>query len=239
MIRPLDHPTWPLARGRRVGGVFEQPAELDARLLLGLGGGLEADRPPGKRIHPGVHGDPERAARKLLYVTLCNPWHDIRIVPSSDIRLRHFVLRGQAMAPFCCVAPLPAITASCQHTKSWSYTAATPVHGLAQADSALLAILIEEALTAEILFVSWPAARTKAEERGMTPSAIDEAFAALQNRHYLKIKSIAAGPYTVELSATAFQRGVDAVVPGAEAARRQVIAALVNDPPARCASWPR
>jgi hypothetical protein len=86
MIRPLDHPTWPLARGRRVGGVFEQPAELDARLLLGLGGGLEADRPPGKRIHPGVHGDPERAARKLLYVTLCNPWHDIRIGGASDIR---------------------------------------------------------------------------------------------------------------------------------------------------------
>ena len=136
------------------------------------------------------------------------------------------------MAPFCCVAPLPAITASCQHTKSWSYTAATPVHGLAQADSALLAILIEEALTAEILFVSWPAARTKAEERGMTPSAIDEAFAALQNRQHLKITSIAGGPHTVELSATAFQLGVDAVVPGAEAARRQVIAVLVNDPPA-------
>jgi hypothetical protein len=66
----------------------------------------------------------------------------------------------------------------------------------------------------------------------MTPSAIDEAFAALQNRHYLKITSIAGGPHTVELSATAFQRGVDAVVPGAEAARRQVIAVLVNDPPA-------
>jgi len=113
-----------------------------------------------------------------------------------------------------------------------AYTAAAPVPGLAQADSALLAILIEDALAAEHLGVSWPAARTKAEERGMTPSAVDEAFAALRNRRYLTIRSIAAGPHTVELSATAFQRGVDAVVPGAEAARRQVIAALVNDPPA-------
>jgi len=66
----------------------------------------------------------------------------------------------------------------------------------------------------------------------MTPSAIDEAFAALQNKRYLKITSIAGGPHTVELSATAFRRGVDAVVPDAEAARRQVIAVLVNDPPA-------
>jgi hypothetical protein len=50
-----------------------------------------------------------------------------------------------------------------------AYTAAAPVHGLAQADSALLAILIEQALAAEHLGVHWPAARTKAEERGMTP----------------------------------------------------------------------
>jgi TIR domain len=113
-----------------------------------------------------------------------------------------------------------------------AYTAAAPVHGLAQADSALLAILIEQALAAEHLGVHWPAARAEAEERGMTPSAIDEAFAALQNKRYLTITSIAGGPHTVELSATAFRRGVDAVVPGAEAARRQVIAALVNDPPA-------
>ena len=113
-----------------------------------------------------------------------------------------------------------------------AYTAAAAIPGLTQADSALLAILIEEALAAEFLMVTWPAARAKAEERGMTPSAIDEAFAALQNRQYLKIRSIAGGPHTVELSAAAFRRGVDAVVPGAEAARRQVIAVLVNDPPA-------
>lgn len=113
-----------------------------------------------------------------------------------------------------------------------AYTTAAAIPGLTQADSALLAILIEEALAAEFLIVTWPAARAKAEERGMTPSAIDEAFAALQNRRYLTVRSIAGGPHTVELSAAAFQKGIDAVVPGAEAARRQVIAALVNDPPA-------
>jgi hypothetical protein len=113
-----------------------------------------------------------------------------------------------------------------------AYAAATPVPGLAPADSALLAVLIEEALAAEILIVNWPTARAKAEEQGMTPSAIDEAFAALENRRYLKIRSIAGGPHTVELSAAAFRRGVDAVILGAGAARRQVITVLVNDPPA-------
>jgi hypothetical protein len=104
--------------------------------------------------------------------------------------------------------------------------------GFTQADSALLAILIEEALAAEFLIVTWPVARAKAEERGMTPSAIDEAFVALQSRRYLKVRSMAGGPRTVELSAAAFNKGADAVVPGAEAARRQIIAALVSDPPA-------
>ena len=113
-----------------------------------------------------------------------------------------------------------------------AYTTAAAIPGLTQADSALLAILLEEALAAEFLIITWPIARAKAEERGMTPSAIDEAFAALENRRYLKVRSMAGGPHTVELSAAAFQKGIDAVVPGAEAARRQVIAALVNDSPA-------
>jgi hypothetical protein len=55
---------------------------------------------------------------------------------------------------------------------------------------------------------------------------------ALQNKHYFKIRSIAGGPHTVELSAAAFRRGIDAVVPGAGGVRRQIVAILVNDPPA-------
>jgi hypothetical protein len=73
-------------------------------------------------------------------------------------------------------------------------------------------------MAAGILFVNWPAAKAKAQERGMTLSAIDEAFTALRNRRYLP--------------ASAFRQGIDTVVPGAEVARRQVIAILVNDPPA-------
>jgi hypothetical protein len=60
------------------------------------------------------------------------------------------------------------------------------------------AVLVEEAPAAGILIVNWPTARAKAEERGTIPSAIDEACAALEkaleNRWYLKIRSIAGGP---------------------------------------------
>jgi hypothetical protein len=113
-----------------------------------------------------------------------------------------------------------------------AYTTAATIPGLTQADSALLAVLIEQALDAEFLVVSWPAAKAKAEERGMTGDLIEEAFSALLQRHYLKIRSFGGGAQTVELSEAAFRRGADAVVPGAEAARQQVIAALVNAPPA-------
>jgi integrase len=74
-----------------------------------------------------------------------------------------------------------------------AYTTAAAIPGLTQSDSALLAILIEEALAAELLMVTWPVARAKAEGRGMTPSAIDEAFAALENRRYLKVTLIELG----------------------------------------------
>jgi TIR domain len=112
-----------------------------------------------------------------------------------------------------------------------AYISAAPIPGLTQADSALLAILIEDALAAEMMFANWPAAKAKAEEQGMTPSAVDESFAALESKRYFKVTSFSAGAHTVKLSSTAFRRGVDGVVPGAEAARRQVIAALVNNPP--------
>jgi hypothetical protein len=64
----------------------EQPAELDVRLLLGRGGGLEADLPLGNRIDPGVHPRAPRSARQLLYVTLGNPLYDNRIARIGIIR---------------------------------------------------------------------------------------------------------------------------------------------------------
>ncbi len=56
----------------------EQPAELDVRLLLGLGGGLEADLPLGNRIDPGVHPSAPRSARQLLYATFGDSRHGSR-----------------------------------------------------------------------------------------------------------------------------------------------------------------
>jgi len=73
--------------GRAAFGSFlQQPAELNVGLLLRLGGGLEADRAPGERVGPGVHGNPERPARQLLYVAFGNSGHGSRVTPTEDIR---------------------------------------------------------------------------------------------------------------------------------------------------------
>jgi TIR domain len=113
-----------------------------------------------------------------------------------------------------------------------AYAASPSIPGLAPADSALLSMLIAEALDAGSLVVVWPIVKAKAEARHLTGDALEEAFSALEQRRYLKVRAIAGGPHTVELSAAAFRRGVDSVVPDAEAARRQIIATLANDPPA-------
>ena len=85
LVHQLRHGGAGLGRSA-LGCLLEQPAELDLRLLLGLDGGLEANRPPGERIGPGVHGDPERPARQLLYVTLSNSRHSNTVTRTSDIR---------------------------------------------------------------------------------------------------------------------------------------------------------
>ena len=107
-----------------------------------------------------------------------------------------------------------------------AYSTAAAIPGLTPSDSALLAILIEEALAAEFLIVTWPVARAKAEERGMTPTAIDEAFAALENRRYLKVRSVAGGPPTLELSAPPFPNGLVTRVPQSPAPPTPVLSSL-------------
>ena len=72
--------------GTALGGFLQEPAEFDVRLLLRLGGGLEADLAPGERIGPDVYGDTERPARQLLYVTFGNPGHTSRVTLRGDIR---------------------------------------------------------------------------------------------------------------------------------------------------------
>ena len=85
LVHQLRHGGTGLGRST-LGCFLKQPTELDLGLLFGLDGGLEADRAPGERIGPGVHGDPERSARQLLYVTLGDSGHNNRIGPVSDIR---------------------------------------------------------------------------------------------------------------------------------------------------------
>lgn len=122
-----------------------------------------------------------------------------------------------------------------------AYTAAVPVPGLAQADSALLAVLIEEALAAEHLGVSWPPAMAKAKERGMTPSAIDEAFAALQNRQYLKIGPSRAAriPPSCRRPRSGGASTPSSPVPRQRAGRSSPSWSTTLPPAtARCASWP-
>ena len=85
LVQQLGHGSVRLGRAafRRF---LEQSAKLDVGLLLGLGGGLEADLAPGERIGPDVYGDTERPARQLLYVTFGNPGHTSRVTLRGDIR---------------------------------------------------------------------------------------------------------------------------------------------------------
>jgi hypothetical protein len=108
---------------------------------------------------------------------------------------------------------------------------AASIPGLTAADSALLAVFTDEALAGQSLALVWPIIKEKAEVGGLTGAVLEEAFAALQQRGYLEIKSMAGGPHTVELTPIGFQRGVDTVIPNADAARKEIITILLNNPP--------
>lgn len=112
-----------------------------------------------------------------------------------------------------------------------AYITAASIPGLTAADSALLAVFTDEALAVQSLALMWPTIKEKTEVRGLTGAVLEEAFAALQQRGYLEIKSMAGGPHTVELTPIGFQQGVDTVIPNADAARKQIITILVNNPP--------
>ena len=71
---------------RPLGCFLEQPARLDVGLLLGLGGGLEADLPLVNGIDPGVYPGTPRSARQLLYATFGGPRHGTRMGRISVIR---------------------------------------------------------------------------------------------------------------------------------------------------------
>lgn len=128
-------------------------------------------------------------------------------------------LHGRELRP--AVAPPP------------SYTAATQIAGLTAADSALVVVMIEEAITAEsLLGLGWSQIQARAASNGLDGDVLAEALAALEQRRYAKVLYAAGQPHTVDLAPSGFAAGVGAVVSGAGQARDQVIAMLVNEPPA-------
>ena len=85
---PSDASAW----RSTAGSAWARPAELDVGLLLGPGGGLEADLALGDRIDPGVHPGAPRSARQLLYATFGDSRHGSRIGRISVIRSTNRVL---------------------------------------------------------------------------------------------------------------------------------------------------
>jgi len=68
------------------------------------------------------------------------------------------------------------------------YAARPGLPGLTPADSALLVMLIAEALEAGSRVVIWPRVKAKAEESQLADDALEEAFTALEQRRYLKVR---------------------------------------------------
>lgn len=114
-----------------------------------------------------------------------------------------------------------------------AYTSAVRIPGLTAADSALLTLLAEEAISANtLLSVQWQAVVTRAADQGLDEAMALESLAVLEQRHYAKRQPIYAGGavLAVELAPRGFGTVADAIVHGAETARNQIVASLVNAP---------
>ena len=114
-----------------------------------------------------------------------------------------------------------------------TYTSAARIPGLTAGDSALLTLLAEEAIAVgNLLYVPWPAVVARAAGQGLDEGMALESLAVLEQRHYAKRQPIHAGGVVlaVELASGGFRAVADAIVPGAEAARQQIVASLVNTP---------
>ncbi len=114
------------------------------------------------------------------------------------------------------------------------YTSAVRIPGLTSADSALLRLLTEEAISAGLMLsVSWPDVMARAASQGLDETLAAESLAVLEQYHYAKREPLCAGGaiLAVELLPDGFRKVVDTIVPGAENARQSIIASLVNTPP--------
>lgn len=115
-----------------------------------------------------------------------------------------------------------------------AYTSTVRIPGLTAADSTLLTLLAEEAISANtLLYVPWPDVVARAASQGLDETLATESLAVLDQRYYAKRQPLCAGGavLAVELTPRGFRAVVDAIVPGAGTARQRIIASLVNTPP--------
>lgn len=116
-----------------------------------------------------------------------------------------------------------------------AYTKAVRIPGLNAADSTLLRLLAEEAISASMLQldVPWTEILDHASGQGLDKTAVKESLATLEQHGYVRRLGLCTGGVIldVELAPHAFQKVADALVPDAENARQRIIASLVNTPP--------
>jgi TIR domain len=114
-----------------------------------------------------------------------------------------------------------------------AYTSTVRVPGLTAADTTLLTLLAEEAISANsLLSVPWPTVVARAVSHGLDEALATESLAVLEQRRYAKRRPIHAGGaiVAVELAARGFRAVADAIIPDAETARQRIIASVVNTP---------
>lgn len=149
-------------------------------------------------------------------------WHDADRTEDGIRRAARLIadtIHGRDTRP--AVAPPPA------------YTSAVRIPGLTAADSTLLTLLAEEAISAStLLSVPWQAVVTRAADQGLDEAMALESLAVLEQRHYARRQPVYAGGAVLaaELAPRGFSRVADAIVQGAETARQQIVASLVNTP---------
>lgn len=116
-----------------------------------------------------------------------------------------------------------------------AYVSAVRIPGLTAADSQLLRLLAEEAIAVnDLRCVTWADVVARASSKGLDEALASESLAALEQRHCAKRLPICAGGAitAVEVTRRGFREVIDSIVPGAETARKRIIATLVNAPPA-------
>ncbi len=150
-------------------------------------------------------------------------WHDAARTEDGirgAARVIAGTLHGRDIRP--AVAPPPA------------YTSAGRIPGLTAADSTLLTLLAQEAISANtLLSVPWQAVVAGAASQGLDEDMATESLAMLEQRRYAKRRPILASGaiVAIELTRRGFQAVADTIVPDAETARQRIIASLVNSPP--------